>query len=103
MNKIVAKNNDFTIAVETQKQLVAYELQIKDLKQRSDELKEQIKAEMKENGIIKIDTDALLINYIEPSERETFNKKKIQEENPDLYDKYIEFKPTADQIRVKIK
>ena len=103
MNTIISKNDNYSIALETQKKLVAYELQIKELKQRSDELKEQIKQEMIDNGIVKIDTDSLLISYIEPGEREVFNKKKFQEEHSDLYDEYVEFKPIADSIRVKIK
>lgn len=66
--------------------------------------KEMLLKEMEDKNILKInDTDTLNINYIAPSERETFDSKKFREENSDLYDKYVKFSPVKSSIRVKLK
>lgn len=67
-----------------------------------EKLKEQIKAAMCERGIVALKTDRLHISYVQASERETFDKKRFQAEMPDLYDEYVEFKPVADSIRIKV-
>lgn len=65
--------------------------------------KEMLLKEMEDKNILKIDTDTLNINYIAPSERETFDSKKFREENSDLYDEYVKFSPVKSSIRVKLK
>lgn len=65
--------------------------------------KEMLLKEMEDKNILKIDTDTLNINYIAPSERETFDSKKFREENSDLYDEYVKFSPVKSFIRVKLK
>lgn len=65
--------------------------------------KEMLLKEMEDKNILKIDTDTLNINYIAPSERETFDSKKFREENSDLYDEYVKFSPVKSSVRVKLK
>ncbi len=72
--------------------LIDIEKRIKELKTIQDGYKKAIKEAMEDKGIIKIadEITGLSISYIaEQTNLEKFNKEKFQEENPDLYDKYV--------------
>ncbi len=72
--------------------LIDIEKRIKELKTIQDGYKKAIKEAMEDKGIIKIadEITGLSISYIaEQTNLERFNKEKFQEENPDLYDKYV--------------
>lgn len=83
---------------------------IADLKNKEAKIKEEISnitekllSEMEEQNIIKIDIPELLVSYIAPSERETFDSKKFREEHEDLYDEYVKFSPVKSSLRIKVK
>jgi hypothetical protein len=72
--------------------LIDIEKRVKELKTIQDGYKKAIKEAMEDKGIIKIadEITGLSISYIaEQTNLEKFNKEKFQEENPDLYDKYV--------------
>ena len=58
---------------------------------------------MEEKGIIKIETDDLIINYIAPTDRETLDSKSLRQDHPQLYDAYIKMTPVKSSIRIKVK
>lgn len=93
MNDLIKIEND-TAILETKmvKDLITIEQQIKELKKVQDAYKETIRKAMEEKGVIKLtdETTGLTISYIAAqSNLEKFNKEKFQEENPELYDKYV--------------
>ena len=88
---------------EAERQLVNYLHSIDLLKEMVDDLKSAVMKTMEDNGIIKIDTDNLLINYIGESEKETFQAKKFKTEQKELYDEYCKLTTVAPQLRVKVK
>ena len=51
---------------------------------------------------LKDEENGLLISYVASSERETFDSKKLRENNPDLYDEYVKFTPVKSSIRIKV-
>ncbi len=72
--------------------LITIEKSIKELKEMEDKCKKAIKEAMEKKGIIKVtdEISGLSISYIAAQTNlEKFNKDKFQEENPDLYDKYV--------------
>lgn len=83
--------------------IINLDKQEKAIKKAKEEAWNAIKEEMEKKGIKKIESDELLINYIESTDRETFDKKAFQEEHADLYDEYITMKPVKSSIRVKVK
>ena len=87
----------------TSAQFAEFERVVKEIKAKEDEVKAQIKAEMEEKNIIKIETPELLITYVAESDRETFQTKKFKEEHPDLHDEYIKMSPVKSSIRVKVR
>lgn len=75
----------------------------KEVKQRQDNIKAELLKAMEQNGIIKFENEDLLINYIAPTTRETFDAKKLKEDNQDLYDLYVKLSDVKASVRIKLK
>lgn len=79
---------------------------IAQYKRLDDEIK-RFKAEllnvMKEAGYKSIEADGVKITLVDSTTKESFNTKKFREENPDLYDEYIEMKESAAYVKVDVK
>jgi ATP-dependent protease HslVU (ClpYQ) peptidase subunit len=87
----------------TAKHIAEFERMAKEIKAKEDELKKAILEEMQDKGLIKLETDELVISFISGTTRETLNTKSLKEELPDIYDTYIEIKPVKPSIRIKLK
>lgn len=103
MELIKLTNNGAVITEETARTLAEIEKLSKQLKEREELIKTAIKDEMEKRGIIKLENDNIIITYIASTDREQFNGKRLREENPDIYDEYVEIKPIKSSIRVKVK
>ena len=103
MNEIVVIGDRGLLNPEISDKIAEFERNIKKLKEQEDLLKQSILEEMEAKGIVKIENDDLLISYIAPTDRETFDSKKLREDNPDLYDEYIKISKVKASIRVKVK
>lgn len=104
MNELLVKNEEEIVLKD---EFVNY---IVDLKNKEAKIKEEINSfteellkEMEKQNVIKIDIPEILINYIAPSERETFDSKTFREEHEDLYDEYVKFSPVKSSLRIKVK
>ena len=84
-------------------QIVEYEKALKVIRDREEELKARLLAEMERLGIMKIETDDLTVTYIAPTDRETFDSKAFRKDQPDTYDQYVRMTPVKASIRIKIK
>ena len=103
MDLTIIQNGNVCLSAEASAKLAEIEKLIKELKAQEDEIKQTILSAMEERGIIKFDTDDVLVSYIAPTSREKFDSKKFREEHPDLYDEYIDFAPVKSSIRIKLK
>lgn len=65
--------------------------------------KEKLKTAMRENGIKTWDAGRLRVSYTAPSQANSFDSKKFQEDHADLYAKYLKVTTKADSIRVTIR
>lgn len=83
--------------------LATREKAMKRAKEEYEQMKADLLEAMEQNGIIKIDTPELLINYVAPTESERFDSKALKEVSPDLYDQFVKFTPVKASIRIKIK
>ena len=79
------------------------EQQMKRFKEEYDQLKADLLEAMEQNGIIKIDTPDIMINYVAPTESERLDTKLLKETSPDLYDQFVKFTPVKASIRIKVK
>lgn len=103
MNEIVVIGDRGLLNPEISDKIAEFERNIKKLKEQEDLLKQSILEEMEAKGIVKIENDDLLISYVAPTDRETFDSKKLREDNPDLYDEYIKITKVKSSIRIKVK
>lgn len=103
-NTIITMNKDGTsLSQKTLQSIISVETELKAIKEKEKELKEALLSEMKKRGIKKIDTPEVILTYIEPTDREKFDSKKLREDKPDLYDEYVTFSEVKESIRIKIK
>lgn len=104
MDKLITiENNIALLRPETASALAEFERQVKEIKAKEDALKQRILEEMESNGILKIETDDLVVSYVAPTSRETFNSKKFRECYPDLYDDFVSISPVKASVRMKVK
>lgn len=99
----IDENKNAVLDPSTASEFAYFERQIKYIKEQEELLKQAIKKEMEENGIIKLDTDDLTITYILGFDRETFDTKGFKADYPTLYDDYVLMKPVSSSIRIKVK
>ena len=103
MELIKVEEGKALLNISTSKQLYEFEKAMKELNEQEDEIKASILQEMEEKNIKSIDCDELLISYIAPSDRESFDSKKFREDHNDLYDEYVKFTPVKSSVRIKLK
>ena len=59
----------------------------------------ELKEEMDRRGIVRIETDKLILTITNPSDREVFDTKRFRQDYPDLYAEYCEMKPQTPTLK----
>ena len=103
MELITISGTSAILNPEVSSKIAEFETQMKMLKEKEDELKKAILAEMESRNIIKLETPELLISYIAPTDRETFDTKRFRAEFPITYDEFVSMSPVKSSIRIKVK
>lgn len=102
MNDIIKIENGH-LAVQTIEYIRAIEARMKKEKEEYDAFKAELLQAMEQNGVVKIDTDEVLINYVAATNRETFDSKAFKADMPDLYNEYVKFSEVKPSVRIKVK
>lgn len=102
MNDIIRIENG-QLAVQTIEYIRATEARMKKEKEEYDAFKAELLQAMEQNGVVKIDTDEVLINYVTSTNRETFDSKAFKADMPDLYNEYVKFSEVKPSVRIKVK
>lgn len=104
MNDIIkVENGVAVISPEFLTHMLSVKDQLKMLKEVDEANSEMLLEAMEKNGIIKVENDHVLVNYIAPTYREVFSTKELKEQCPDVYDAYCTMKPVKASVRVKVK
>lgn len=103
MDLIKMENNAPVLDREIAYQIAEFERQAKFIEEQEKRLKSAILNEMEAKGIIKIETDSILISYVAPTDREKFDSKGFKSDHPELYDEYVSMSPVKSSIRIKVK
>ena len=104
MDKLIRmEQNTALLNPEVASKLAEFERMAEDIKNKQNELKQKILMEMEKHGILKIETDELMINYVASYPKEKFDSKAFRKDNPDLYDKYVKISTVAASVRMKVK
>jgi hypothetical protein len=85
------------------KQLEALEIQSKSIEEKQKKLKEDLLQAMEKYGVKKWDNEVMTISYVAPTTKSTVDSKKLKEELPDIFSKYIKTSNVKSSIRVKLK
>ena len=99
-------NNELEIGkIEEQISIVIADLQNKqkELINKNEELKEQIKLSMEENEVKKYENDFISITYVAPTTKNTVDSKKLKEEYEEIYNKCLKSSNVKSSVRIKIK
>ena len=83
--------------------IVGVEMQMKALKDQYEQFKSDLLTAMEKNGIVKIESGDVRINYIAASNRETFDSKQFKADMPDLYNEYVKFSKVKPSLRIKVE
>lgn len=76
---------------------------IKELTEQYEACKAEVLGKMAENGEKSFDTGAVLITYVAPSKRESFDSKAFKADNADLYSKYIKTSETKESLKITLR
>ena len=101
--ELIKVENGYVLDKQSIEEIREVEKLAKVVKQRQDKIKADLLNVMEQNGIIKFENEEILINYIAPSTRETFDAKKLKEDNQDLYDLYVKLSDVKASVRIKLK
>ena len=103
MDMITVMGEDALLDPETNARIAEYEKRMKELKEQEEKLKAAIKEEMERKGLKKIETEEIVITYIAPTDRESFDSKAFRKKNPDLYDKFVSITTVGSSIKIKLR
>lgn len=88
---------------ETSSKIAEFERQLKEIKEKEEELKQAILSEMESKDIIKVEAPELTITRILPTTREALDTKALKEELPEVYDAYVKISDVKSSLRIKVK
>ncbi len=77
--------------------------QIDALKKRSDDLKKQLLAAFEKNGIKKYENKNIIITYVAPTTKNSFDSKEFKTMYADLYHEFTKTSPVKSNLRIKLK
>lgn len=101
--EIIKVENGYVLDKQSLDQIKEVEKLAKSLKAKQDAIKAELLKVMEDNNIVKFENEDLLINYIGPTQRETFDSKQLKADNPDLYDLYVKLSEVKASVRIKLK
>jgi len=104
MSELIKVTNGVAILdEETNRKIAEFERLAKLIKDEEGKLKDAIKEEMESKGIIKVETEDMVLTYVAPSDRERFDSKRFRAAHSDLYDEFITMSPVKASVRIKVK
>ncbi len=101
--ELIKVENGYVLDKGTMDEIKEIEKLSKALKERQDKVRAELQKVMEDNNIIKFESDEIVVNYIAPTTRESFDSKQLKADNPDLYDLYVKLSPVKASIKIKVK
>jgi regulator of replication initiation timing len=84
-------------------QVAEFQTKLATLRQKDTELRAKIKEAMEANNVKKFENEFVSLTYVAPTTRKTFDSKKFQEVEPEIYNKYLKESKVSSSLRLKIK
>lgn len=111
MNEVISKNTIFVkdesgnmvVAPSAIARIREIEVQKKALEKEYKKFKAALLDGMEENGLKKVDTDELLISYVEPTERLVIDNDRLWAEHKDIAFECQKFSPVKASVRITVR
>lgn len=87
---------------ELMQEIEVKEYELKQIKEKVDKVKETLYGTMEKEGIKTVDRNKLKITYVAPSTRVSVDSKKLQKEEPEIYNKYVKTTTVAGSIKITL-
>ena len=100
MNEIMINN---TLSKEAELLFIQYKEAKKEFEDKEEALKNKLKEEMKEKGILSYKNDNLSISYTPESTKETFDTKAFKEKYPDVYKLFVKTSSVKSSVKITVK
>lgn len=78
-------------------------LSLKEAEDLKKEIEQRVLLEMEQNGLKTLENGPIKVTYVAESERESVDKTRLQNDLPELYEKYKKVTIVAPSVRVTIK
>ena len=102
-NGLTVIDGTMVLGDEAKHAIATIELKAKTIVDQKDRIREALLQAMTDAGVKKIDNDAFTVTRKEDTQSESFDKKQFRTDNPDMYDKYVSFKPLKGSLLIKLK
>lgn len=111
MNEVISKNTIFiknengnmVVAPSAISRIREIEVQKKALEKEYKKFKAVLLEGMEENGLTKVDTEDLLISYVEPTERLVIDSDRLWKEHKDIAFECQKFTPVKASVRITVR
>lgn len=104
MNEIIKmEDGNAVMSLEFMAHMLDVKDQLKKLKEIDDANTEMLLEAMEKHHLIKFENDAIVVNYIAPTDFESFDSKEFRKDHADLYDEYVHIKEKKAYIKVNAK
>ena len=103
LSEVATKETNMILPASFIDAIVKIEEAAKEIKSQQEEMKEKLKAAMREHGVKSWECEQMKVSYIPESTASTFDSKKLKEENETLYNQYLKESKKSDSIRITIK
>ena len=111
MNELITKESLFikdqdgqvVVAPDALEAIRAIEVEMKQLNKKYKKYKEVLLNGMEDYGLKKVDTDDLLISYVEPTERISLDQDKLWKEHKDVAWQCQKVSPVKASIRITVR
>ena len=101
--EVIVDNSALAELYEVEKLIAHFENEKKIAENNAKLLREKIVESMKQQGVTKFENDKILITYVAPVKRETFDTATFKKEHPGIYNEYLKTTTTKDSVRIKLK
>lgn len=100
---IIVKDGITALNLEFCAHMLDVKEQIKKLKEVDEANNEMLLEAMEKHHLIKFENDAIVVNYIAPTDFESFDSKTFRKDHADLYDEYVHMKERKAYVKVNAK
>lgn len=105
MELVKVNNGEITVAQEIINAIVEFEKKALEMKLKQEELQENLKQAMEDNGITKwiSPNGELKVVYKKAYTKTTIDSTRLKEELPDIYEEYSKTSKVASSITLKVE